>query len=232
MGENMINENKCVLIADDEPKMVRALSDLFKANGFCVIVSYDGEEALERFYELNTQIDIIILDVMMPKLNGFEVVKEIRQGSSLVPVIMLTARGEEYDQLQGFHCGADDYISKPFSPSLLLARVDAVLRRFGKSNEKEISAGELTINTLARTVMIGSRALDLTRREYELLYFLVINRSMIFTREQLLDSVWGYDYDGSLRTVDTHIKQLRTKLGEYSDYIKTIHCVGYQFEVQ
>lgn len=226
----MLDEKRCILIADDEKKMVRALKDLMAANGFAVIEAYDGQEALDKFYEYNTQIDLILLDVMMPCADGFEVAEEIRSTQSLVPIIMLTARGEEYDQLKGFRCGVDDYISKPFSPSVLLARIDAVLRRFGKDISKELSAGALVINTSQHSVLMDSKPLELTRREYDLLYYLIVNKGMIFTREQLLDNVWGYDFDGSARTVDTHIKQLRIKLGDHSDYIKTVHCVGYQFD--
>ncbi|MCC8073033.1 MAG: response regulator transcription factor [Clostridiales bacterium] len=227
----MIDNKRCILIVDDEVKMVRALRDFFKANKFHVLEAYDGGEALDMYYEYNTKIDIMLLDVMMPVQDGFSVLKELRDQACLVPIIMLTAKGEEYDQLKGFHCGADDYISKPFSPSLLLARVEAVLRRFGKAATDEITAGALTINTGKRIVSVDGNDLDLTRREYELLLYLVVNESMTFSREQLLDNVWGYDFDGSIRTVDTHIKQLRVKLAPHSDYIKTIHCVGYQFSV-
>lgn len=227
----MIENRRCILIVDDERKMVRALKDFFKANNFYVLEAYDGGEALEKYYEYGSGIDIILLDVMMPVQDGFSVLKELRDYACLVPVIMLTARGEEYDQLKGFHCGADDYIAKPFSPSLLLARVEAVLRRLGKSSCDEITAGVLTINLNNRNVFLNKKEMELTRREYDLLLYLVINKSITFSREQLLDNVWGFDFDGSIRTVDTHIKQLRVKLGEYSDYIKTIHCVGYQFEV-
>ncbi|MGN1444082.1 MAG: response regulator transcription factor, partial [Acutalibacteraceae bacterium] len=191
----------------------------------------DGEQALEVFCEYNTQIDIVLLDIMMPGKDGLSVLDEIRNSFSLVPVILLTAKGEEYDQLSGFSKGADDYITKPFSPSLLLARVEAVLRRFGKSTEKDIVVGNFVICAATRTVLSDGKALELTRREYDLLYFLAVNRSQTFSREQLLDNVWGYDFEGGSRTVDTHIRQLRTKLGKYADCIRTIHCVGYQFEV-
>ncbi len=227
----MLDNKRCILIVDDEIKMVRALKDFFKANGFYVLEAYDGGEALDIYYEYNTKIDIMILDVMMPVQDGFSVLKELRDNVCLVPIVMLTARGEEYDQLKGFRCGADDYIQKPFSPSLLLARVNAVLRRFGKASSDEIIAGELTINTSKRTVCLSKKEIELTRREYELLLYLVVNKSITFSREQLLNNVWGYDFEGSIRTVDTHIKQLRIKLGTCADYIKTIHCVGYQFEV-
>lgn len=168
----------------------------------------------------------------MPKLDGLETLKLIRESSSLVPVILLTAKGEEYDQLAGFSCGADDYITKPFSPSLLMARIEAVLRRFGKDSQSDISVGLLSVNAATRTVYLENDELALTRREYDLLYYLIVNRGLTFSREQLLNNVWGYDFEGGNRTVDTHIRQLRGKLGRCADYIKTIHCIGYQFEVQ
>ena len=227
----MIDNKRCILIADDEPKMVRALRDFFRANGFCVLEAKNGIEAFDVFCAHTNEIDIILLDVMMPEQDGLTTLKEIRDASSLIPVILLTAKGEEYDQLSGFSSGADDYITKPFSPSLLMARVEAVLRRFGKDAQKDIVAGELTVNAMTRTVYLSGKELDLTRREYDLLYYLIVNRSLTFSREQLLNNVWGYDFEGGYRTVDTHIRQLRNKLGACADYIKTVHCVGYQFEV-
>ncbi|MGN0404861.1 MAG: response regulator transcription factor [Bariatricus sp.] len=227
----MVKNQRCILIADDEPKMVRALKDFFRAKDFYVLEAGDGAEALERFWEYNTKIDLILLDVMMPVKDGLAVLGEIRGTQSNVPVILLTAKGEEYDQLSGFSKGADDYVTKPFSPSLLLARVEAVLRRFGKDTQQDVVAGDLAINPATRTVLLAGSPLELTRREYDLLYFLAINRSLTFSREQILNNVWGYNFEGGVRTVDTHIRQLRTKLGKYADYIKTIHCVGYQFEV-
>lgn len=228
----MIDNKCCILIADDEPKMVRALRDFFKANGFHVLEANNGVEAFDLFGKYTNKIDIILLDVMMPVQDGLATLKEIRDASSLIPVILLTAKGEEYDQLSGFSNGADDYITKPFSPSLLMARVEAVLRRFGKDLQKDIAVGKLSISAVNRVALLDGSELDLTRREYDLLYFLVVNRSLTFSREQLLNNVWGYDFEGGYRTVDTHIRQLRNKLGGCADYIKTIHCVGYQFEVQ
>lgn len=227
----MIENKRCILIADDESKMIRALRDFFNANGFCVLKAENGMDAFDLFLEHANEIDIILLDVMMPKQDGLATLKAIRDTSSLIPVILLTAKGEEYDQLAGFSVGADDYVTKPFSPSLLMARVEAVLRRFGKGSQNDIVAGQLFINATNRTAYLSGKELDLTRREYDLLYYLVINRSLTFSREQLLNNVWGYDFEGGYRTVDTHIRQLRSKLGRYADYIKTIHCVGYQFEV-
>ena len=168
---------------------------------------------------------------MIPRQDGLTTLKQIREASFLTPVILLTAKGEEYDQLSGFSCGADDYITKPFSPSLLMARVEAVLRRFGKDTQSDLVAGKLSINATTRNIYLSGNELELTRREYDLLYYLAVNRGLTFSREQLLDNVWGYDFEGGCRTVDTHIRQLRGKLGDCPDYIRTIHCVGYQFEV-
>lgn len=226
----MFEKKHCILIADDEQKMVRALTDLFTAKGYRVICAYDGEEALDKYLEHSTEVDLLLLDVMMPKLDGFEVVREIRATQSLVPIIMLTARGEEYDQLKGFSYGADDYVSKPFSPLILLARVETVLRRVGKDVQSKITVGKLSVDSSNRRAFVDKNEIELTRREYDLLFFLITNKSIIFTREQLLNNVWGFDYEGSARTVDTHIKQLRMKLGEAGEYIKTVHCIGYQFE--
>lgn len=227
----MIENKRCILIVDDEPKMIRALRDFFNANGFCALEAENGADAFDLFLEHANEIDIMILDVMMPKQDGFATLKAIRDAASLIPVILLTAKGEEYDQLAGFSAGADDYVTKPFSPSLLLARVEALLRRFGKGLQNDIAAGRLSINASNRTAYLSGKELDLTRREYDLLYYLMINRSLTFSREQLLNNVWGYDFEGGHRTVDTHIRQLRGKMGPCADYIKTIHCVGYQFEV-
>ncbi len=227
----MVASKRCVLVADDEMKMVRALKDLLSANDFEVMEAYDGDQALDVFYANNASVDLILLDVMMPKLDGFGVLADLRDNNSLVPVIMLTARGEEYDQVKGFSSGADDYIKKPFSPSLLLARIESILRRVGKDSQTDVCQGNITLNATTRTATINNNNIDLTKREFDLLLFFMSNPSAIFSREQLLDNVWGYDFDGDMRTIDTHIKQLRIKLGESSGYIKTIHRVGYKFEV-
>lgn len=227
----MKNDKKCILIADDEQIMVRALKDLLVANNFEIISAYDGEQAMEEFVAHSTEIDLILLDIMMPKMDGYDVATEIRKSKSLVPIIMLTARSEEYDQLKGFGAGVDDYISKPFSPSILLARIDALLRRVGKNRDSEINIGTLRIVPAQRAVYVEGKEISLTHREYDLLYFLVINKSIIFSRERILNNIWGFNYEGSARTVDTHIKQLRIKLTDKAPYIKTVHCIGYQFEV-
>ncbi len=227
----MVASKRCVLVADDEMKMVRALKDLLIANDFEVMEAYDGNQALDMFYSNNATVDLVLLDVMMPGMDGFAVLADLRDNNSLVPVIMLTARGEEYDQVKGFSSGADDYIKKPFSPSLLLARIESILRRVGKDSQSDICKGDIVLNATTRTATNKQILLELTKREFDLLLFLMSNPSAIFSREQLLDNVWGYDFDGDMRTIDTHIKQLRIKLGENSGYIKTVHRVGYKFEV-
>ncbi len=225
----MLNNKRCILIVDDEEKMIRAIRDFLVANDFHVLSAKDGDVAEEIFYENSENIDIILLDVMMPNRSGYDVLKSLRGGDFLVPIIMLTARGEEYDQVHGFELGADDYITKPFSPSLLLARVDSVLRRVGKGASNDIRFEGIHANISSRTVSNHGDELVLTNREFELLIFLLMHPKQIFRREQLLSNVWGFDFDGDIRTVDTHIKQLRTKLGENAKYIKTVHRVGYKF---
>ncbi len=225
----MYKDKRCILIADDEIRMVRALKDFLNSNNFHVETANNGQEALDMFYEKNLEIDLVLLDVMMPKYNGFEVLKDMRENYSFTPVIMLTARGEEYDQLKGFNSGADDYVTKPFSPSLLLARIESVLRRVGKSEEEEISKGSIILNSTKRIATCKGSNLELTKKEFDLLLFFMTNNQMIFTRDQLLNSVWGYDFEGDERTVDTHVKQLRTKLNG-TDYIKTVYGVGYKME--
>ncbi|MDR1570978.1 MAG: response regulator transcription factor [Clostridiales Family XIII bacterium] len=228
----MLNKKMCVLIADDEARILKAMKDFFAANGYHVLLAGDGGKALEAYYGNSTRIDIILLDVMMPVTDGFAVLREIRE-TSLIPVIMLTARGEEYDQIKGFRAGADDYVTKPFSPSLLLARVEAVLKRVGKGASGEIAVGDLRVNTLTRSALLGDRQLELTPREFDLLYYFMLNRGAALTREQMLDAVWGYGFEGDLRTVDTHVKQLRGKLGgSQSVRIGTVHRVGYRFEAE
>ncbi|MFI3236692.1 MAG: response regulator transcription factor [Lachnospiraceae bacterium] len=228
----MRDDRRCILIVDDEIKIVRALKDYFKANDFIVLEANDGESALEVFYRRSAEIDIIILDVMMPKLNGFEVLADLRSNQVLTPIVMVTAKGQEYDQLEGFSSGADDYVTKPFSPAVLLARIEAVLKRSGKSKEQELIQGDIHVSLAKRTVTRGVEELEFTKREMDLLVYFMQHESMIFTRDQLLNGVWGYEFDGDVRTVDTHVKQLRTKLGESGTYIKTVHRVGYKFEVQ
>lgn len=227
----MIDNKRCILIADDEHRMMRAVKDFLVAQNFYIIEAFDGEEALNQYYKYNKNIDLILLDIMMPFYNGIEVLKKLRMEWCLTPVIMLTARGEEYDQVAGFEAGADDYITKPFSPTLLLLRIEAMLKRTGKGIHDELVGGEIMMNLALRTATCNKEKMELTKREFDLLSFFISNKNLIFTREQLLNSVWGFDFDGDCRTVDTHVKQLRIKLGTLSYYIKTVHRIGYKFEV-
>jgi DNA-binding response OmpR family regulator len=225
----MLDGKPCILIVDDEAKITRALKDFFNARGYRTFEAFDGGEALDVFYEHNTKIDLLLLDVMMPVADGFSVLKEIRRDSN-VPAVMLTARAEEYDQIAGFKHGADDYIPKPFSTSLLLARVEAVLKRAGKGQSGDIEIGSLRLSPARRSVFLGEKRVELTPKEFDLLYCLITNRNRALTREQILNEVWGYEFEGDARTVDTHIKQLRGKLETVGEYIRTIHRIGYRFE--
>lgn len=228
----MIGNKYCILIVDDEERMLIALKDFFNAQDYEVYVAKDGQLAIDKYYQHQHEIDLILLDVMMPKKDGFEVVMELREDDCDVPIILLTAKGEEYDQIKGFQYGVDDYITKPFSLSLLIARVESLLRRTVKNIETSIIVGALHIVPNKRLVEINNQQIELTRREYDLLSYLVLNKEIVVSRQQILEEVWGYDYIGDIRTVDTHIKQLRIKLLEYASYIRTVHGVGYSFEVK
>ncbi len=220
-----------ILIVDDESRMRKLLRDFLVRKNFTVLEAGDGEEALEIFYR-EKDLSLIILDVMMPKLSGFEVLKEIRE-TSQVPVIMVTAKGDESDELQGFDLGVDEYIAKPFSPKILVARVEAILRRTTPEGEEEkvLTAGDITLDRMAHQVTIGGKNIDLSYKEFELLAYFMENNGIALSREKILTSVWNYDYFGDARTIDTHVKKLRSKLGEQGDYIKTIWGMGYKFEV-
>ena len=225
-----------VLIADDNLQIVSILKEYCKKNNFNVTLAHDGEETLEKIR--NNKFDIVLLDIMMPKKNGFDVCKEVRTFSN-VPIIMITARGEDFERIMGLETGADDYIVKPFSPGEVIARIHAILRRVipneNISQEKIFSYDNLTINLSDFTVKISDKNVSLTKKEIELLWLLSTNRNKVFTRENLLDSIWGYDYFGDSRTVDSHIKRLRAKLDNYeheSWNIKTIWGVGYKFDIQ
>jgi len=212
---------------EDESRLRKLVYDYLKKENFTLIEAEDGEIGLELFYENN--IDLILLDVMLPKLDGWTVCREIRN-TSRVPIIMLTARGEEIDQLFGFELGVDDYLTKPFSPKILIARIHALLKRYNKENTK-LEFGNIIIDSNAHKVSLDGLVLDLSPKEYDLLLYFTQNLNIALSREQILNHVWGYDYFGDERTVDTHIKRLRLKLASESDYIKTIRGVGYKFEV-
>ena len=220
-------DNKKVLVVDDESRMRKLISDLLIKNDFDVLEASDGEEALKVFYANEDKISLILLDVMMPKLDGYEVLSKIRE-SSEVPIVMLTAKGGENDVLKGFKNGAGDYIQKPFSPNILLARINAVLNRSGKEN-KIIECEGIKIDKEAHVVYIDDKPVDFSVKEFELLECLLKNENIVLTREKILSSVWNFDYFGDARTIDTHIKKVRQKLGKYGDYIKTIWGMGYKF---
>ena len=219
-----------VLMVDDESRMRKLVSDFLTHKNYEVYEAAEGEEAIDMFYE-NKDISLIILDVMMPKMNGWEVCRQIRKDSK-VPIIMLTAKGEEQDELQGFECGADEYIAKPFSPKILTARVDALVRRVYSMDSSEcIEIGGIEIDKAAHIVKIDGEEIDLSYKEFELLTYFVENKGLALSREKILNNVWNYDYFGDARTIDTHVKKLRKKMGDKGDYIKTIWGMGYKFEV-
>ena len=220
-----------ILVVDDEARMRKLVKDFLSIKGYQVLEAGDGEEAVDLFFQ-QKDIALILLDVMMPKMDGWEVVKTIRKYSQ-VPIIMLTARGEESDELQGFNLGVDEYISKPFSPKILVARVEAILRRTqGSGNTDEISAGGIVVDKAAHTVMSDGSPVDLSFKEFELLTYFIENQGIALSREKILNNVWNYDYFGDARTIDTHVKKLRSKLGDKGEYIKTIWGMGYKFEVE
>ncbi|MCI8957070.1 MAG: response regulator transcription factor [Eubacterium sp.] len=219
-----------ILVVDDEDRMRKLVKDFLARKQYKVIEAENGEEAIDLFVEHN-DFDLIILDVMMPKMDGWEVCREIRKVSK-VPIIMLTAKGEESDELLGFELGVDEYISKPFSPRILVARVDALLRRTNNIDQNEIiKSGEIEINKAAHLVMVKGEVVDLSFKEFELLTYFVQNKGIALSRENILNNVWNYDYFGDARTIDTHVKKLRSKLGECGKYILTIWGMGYKFEV-
>ena len=219
-----------VLVVDDEARMRKLVRDFLEREGFSVLEAEDGMRAMELFYE-DKDIALIILDVMMPKMDGWQVCREVRQFSK-VPVIMLTARSEERDELQGFELGVDEYISKPFSPKILVARAEAVLRRSNVLNTDEVSdVGGIVIDKAAHQVTIDGKGIELSFKEFELLSYFVENQGIALSREKILNNVWNYDYFGDARTIDTHVKKLRSKMGEKGNYIKTLWGMGYKFEV-
>ena len=219
-----------ILVVDDESRMRKLVKDFLVKRDFEVVEASDGEEAIEMFYS-NKDIALIILDVMMPKMNGYQVLKEIRM-SSKIPVIMLTAKSTEYDELQGFDKGADEYITKPFSPKILVARVEALLRRSNiLEADDKLEIGGIQIDKSAHTVTIDGEPIELSFKEFELLQYFMENKSIALSREKILNNVWNYDYFGDARTIDTHVKKLRAKMKDKGDYIKTIWGMGYKLEV-
>ena len=220
-----------ILVVDDESRMRKLVGDFLRRDGFTVVEAGDGEEALDMFYA-DKDIALIILDLMMPKINGLEVLKEIRENDSKIPIIMLTAKGDESDELAGFESGADEYIAKPFSPKILVARVEAILKRSNIiSEEKVVESGGIIINETAHTATVDGVEIDLSVKEFELLTYFLENKGIALSRENILNHVWNYDYFGDVRTIDTHVKKLRAKMGDKGELIKTIWGMGYKFEV-
>lgn len=220
-----------ILVVDDESRMRKLVKDFLVRENYEVLEAGDGEEALDIFYR-EKEIALILLDVMMPKINGWDVCREIRE-TSKVPIIMLTAKGEEEDELNGFDLGVDEYISKPFSPKILVARVGAILRRSQKieTEENQLTAGGIIMDRTAHMVTVDGERIDLSFKEFELLTYFMENQGIALSREKILNHVWNYDYFGDARTIDTHVKKLRAKIGKKGDYIKTIWGMGYKFEV-
>ena len=223
--------NNCILVVDDELRMRKLIKDFLSAKGYSILEAEDGEKGLEIYEENKNKISLILLDVMMPKLDGWSVLRQIRQESK-VPIIMLTARGEEQDELFGFELGVDEYISKPFSPKILVARVEAILKRTNQDEKQVKDYGGIEIDKEGRTVKVDGKTIELSLREYELLTYLVDNENIALSRDKILNNVWNYDYYGDSRTIDSHIKKIRHKLGKKGKYIQTMRGVGYKFEVK
>lgn len=223
-------KNTYVLIVDDEFRIRKLLAEFLTREGYKVLEAEDGEEALDLLFESGKKVDMVILDVMMPKYDGWFVLERIREYMT-IPVVMLTARSDEYDQLKGFKLGADDYVTKPFSPSVLVARVNKI---FSKTNKdaSEINFGVIRIDMAARKVYVKETEVNLTPKEFELLRYFIDNKGLALSRDKILNAVWNYDYFGDLRTVDTHVKQLRAKLGKYSYYLSTVRSVGYRLDIE
>ena len=223
--------DKVILIVDDELRMRKLIKDFLMAKNYNVLEAEDGEKAIEIFEQNKAKISLILLDVMMPKLDGWSVLRTIRQQSN-VPVIMLTARGEEQDELFGFELGVDEYISKPFSPKILVARIEAILKRANGDEKEKKDYDGIVIDQEGRTVKVDGKQIELSLREYELLKYLLDNENVALSRDNILNNVWNYDYYGDSRTIDSHIKKIRHKLGKKGKYIKTMRGVGYKFEIK
>ena len=220
-----------ILIVDDEDRMRKLIKDFLNKKDYRTIEAQDGEDALQKFEENKNKISLILLDVMMPKIDGWTVLREIR-AESKVPIIMLTARGEEQDELFGFDLGVDEYISKPFSPKILVARIEAILKRINGDKKAIRSYDGIVIDEVGRTVTVDGKPLELSLREYELLKYLLDNEKVALSRDKILNNVWNYDYYGDSRTIDSHIKKIRHKLGKKGKYIETIRGIGYKFEIK
>ena len=220
-----------ILVVDDESRMRKLIKDFLMQKGYQILEAGDGEEALKVFEENENKIQLILLDVMMPKLDGWSVLRQIRQ-TSKVPIIMLTARGEEQDELFGFELGVDEYISKPFSPKILVARVEAIIKRVYGDTKQAKDYDGIVIDKEGRTVTVDGKPIDLSLREYELLKYLLDNENIALSRDKILNNVWNYDYYGDSRTIDSHIKKIRHKLGKKGKYIETIRGIGYKFEIK
>ncbi len=227
-GEEKYRRDIRILLIEDEPKLAKTLADYLQMNGYDVQYALDGYQGLEYFYDGMQKIDLVLLDLMLPDISGMEILKEIRRKSE-IPVIMVTARDSVQDQLRTFDSGADDYITKPYVLSIVKAHIEAILRRSGKLQER-ISAGEIVLEPESRRVFCEGEPIPLTPKEYEMLEYLIRNRGRIQRRETLLENLWGYDYEGDVRTVDTIIKQLRKKLGEHGSAIRSLYGIGYLFE--
>ena len=223
--------NNSILIVDDEERMRKLIKDFLRVKGYSILEAEDGEKALETFNKNKSKISLILLDVMMPKLDGWSVLRQIRQ-ESRVPIVMLTARGEEQDELFGFELGVDEYISKPFSPKILVARVEALLKRANQDIKQIKEFDGIEIDKEGRTVKVDGKIIELSLREYELLTYLIDNENIALSRDKILNNVWNYDYYGDSRTIDSHIKKIRHKLGKKGKYIKTMRGIGYKFEIK
>ena len=221
-----------ILVVDDESRMRKLIKDFLKQKNFNILEAEDGEVALKIYNENKEKISLILLDVMMPKLDGWSVLRQIRQENKTVPIVMLTARAEEQDELFGFELGVDEYIAKPFSPKILVARVEAILKRTIKEEKKLKDHDGIVIDNEGRTVTVDGKQIDLSFREYELLKYLVDNENIALSRDKILNTVWNYDYYGDSRTIDSHIKKIRHKLGKKGKHIQTIRGIGYKFEIK
>ena len=227
-----LSMGESILVVDDEDRMRKLIKDFLTNKGYHILEAEDGEKALEIYQQNQSKIMLILLDVMMPKLDGWSVLRQIRQSNKELPIIMLTARGEEQDELFGFELGVDEYISKPFSPKILVARVEAILKRAGRDSKEVKDFGGIQIDKEGRTVAVDGKPVELSLREYELLVYLVQNENIALSRDKILNNVWNYDYYGDTRTIDSHVKKIRHKLGKKGKYIKTIRGIGYKFEIK